>query len=912
MEFISMNSSKNQGNFDLQKPSESIVDQEAIVVEDTKNDKLKLFISYSHQNKEQKDHFVKCLEKLQQTVYKDKISIEWWCDQEIRAGKEFNKDIDDNLKNSDIVCLLISANFNDSESCQKEKDVALSLRQDKQISVVPIILSQCSWKKDEDLSKLLASTKDGKEIDSYDSPQKGWENVSHSLKKVIDSEIQFKKLKVKKDFVKELESADMLTSAHSKKEISIDDIFISPELLCYDDMREHEGDISFEELLQNLDEYPAILIAGEGQSGKTTLCRKIFLHLREQNLIPVYLLDKENSLKGLLKNRIEDALIKQYDIPSDSLKEEILKEPRSRIVPIVDNFHLANDREKHVEYLSSYKRKIIIVDDIHELNIQDKKLLASYTHFKIKECPPSLRNKLMKKWLRINNSSNSENEKYDKIDQATEQVNAILGKAFGGGIMPAYPFYILSVVSLWSMSSLEIKITSQGYCYQALIYCFLRKKGVEDKDMDTYMNFLTELAYALFSEDQKELSKQEFLEFIKKYREEYNLPIKKEILLNKLEDIISEKFGNYYFGYPYIYYFFVAKYLAEHIHTGDKNTSIDAISTIMKSLHRDENAYIAIFLSHHSKDPKIVDEIISVAQSLFKDFKQATLDKKEVGFFDEQIEQHVRKPSLPQPNQTAEHARAEQLKEEDREEKTKKIRQTEKENEGATNESEEENNEMVRQIRSSIRTVEVMGCIIKNCAGSLPKEDLDKIFQQAKEVYLRFLSSFINLIASKSDQEMIVELIAERLGKAFKDKSLVSEDQIKNMAKHLFWNINVGITYGIVTKIIHSLGSDRLIRVIEKNCDKQGTPADSLIKHGIIMQYTKNIQFKKIEKEEQKQNFSELAKRISKYQIVRYCTYHHMKETERMKIASHLKIKPKVLQQKGFGYGGPLKNQNSE
>ncbi|GAI31240.1 unnamed protein product, partial [marine sediment metagenome] len=48
--------------------------------------------------------------------------------------------------------------------------------------------------------------------------------------------------------------------------------------------------------------------------------------------------------------------------------------------------------------------------------------------------------------------------------------------------------------------------------------------------------------------------------------EEYNLPIKQKTLFRNSRQIVSEdSFNNYSFRYPYLYYFFVAKYLAEHI-----------------------------------------------------------------------------------------------------------------------------------------------------------------------------------------------------------------------------------------------------------------------------------------------------------------------------------------------------------
>ena len=103
------------------------------------------------------------------------------------------------------------------------------------------------------------------------------------------------------------------------------------------------------------------------------------------------------------------------------------------------------------------------------------------------------------------------------IDSNTELVNAALGKIIGDGIMPAFPFFILSVISTYETFAkpLDQEITSQGYCYQALIYMYLRKQGVKNDEIEIYINFLTEFSFYFFTEKKNELSIDEFNSFMK-------------------------------------------------------------------------------------------------------------------------------------------------------------------------------------------------------------------------------------------------------------------------------------------------------------------------------------------------------------------------------------------------------------
>jgi len=186
------------------------------------NKKLKLFISYSHKDeKPYIDDFKKHID-----ILKDKGLIEDWYDRKILAGEDFQNKINNNLEDADIICLFISANFLSSSSCKKEKEKALELRKKKGISVIPIILSHCEWLDEEDIPKFLALPNDGKPISKFEDQDEAWHDVYEGLKKVVEKEVKFKKLKITEEFESFLQDTEMLTKAHSEKErVLLDDIF---------------------------------------------------------------------------------------------------------------------------------------------------------------------------------------------------------------------------------------------------------------------------------------------------------------------------------------------------------------------------------------------------------------------------------------------------------------------------------------------------------------------------------------------------------------------------------------------------------------------------------------------------------------------------------------------------------------
>ncbi|MBP7796805.1 MAG: TIR domain-containing protein [Elusimicrobiales bacterium] len=841
--------------------------------------KIKLFISYSHLDEKYVKEFIKHI-----TPLKTEGLIEDWYDRKIAAGQDFRNKIDENFEKADIICLFISANFLASKECLQEKANAIGLKRKKGVVIIPIIVSRCGWKDDKDLSKLLALPTDGNPVVEFADSNVAWNTVYESIKSVIKMEVKIKQLKLTDAFSGFLQSMDLLTKAHSQKEnVFLNDIFVYPVLEIYNDLGGYDKKESAEKLIEEILDYPKILLTGDDQSGKTTLCKKIFTDLREKNFVPVYISDKVNRYQGKIENKIEEAFKKQYE---GITIEEIEK---SRIVPILDDFHFAKNEEKHIADLALYSHQIVVVDDVFCLSFRDESVIKSFTCFKIQEFTPSLRNQLIKKWVNLtdikNGASYSKNEIYKSVDNITELVDDALGKIIGNGIMPAYPFFISSVINVYeTWEKPHQEITSQGYCYQALVYIYLSKQCVKNEDIDTYINFLTEFAFYLYTLKKSELAIDEFKVFMDEYLKKYNLPIKQDVLLRNLcqtQIIALDGCNNYSFCYPYLYYFFVAKYLAEHVK--DNKTIIDSI---INNLHEEKNAYIAVFLSHHSKDAYILDEIVLNAMVIFDKYKPATLNKAELRFFDEQVDNIV-KAVLPSQNITPEEERAKRLKNKDAVEQFQG-------NKNKTVAKNEMDSDVL--LRKSMKTVEVMGSIIKNRAGSLERPRLESIVKEAINVHLRLLTLFFELIKNGQAQQEMVEYISSRLTKIVEEKARKpSQEKLEKLSKTIFWNVNFFFVYGILNKIIHSVGSDKLIEIIKKVCDTENTQASFLIKHGILMWYQKNLQVDAIVDRIGHDDFSETAKRIMNFMIVNHCAIHSIGFKERAKIENNLGIPQKKL-----------------
>ena len=828
--------------------------------------KLKLFISYNHKDEGHIEEFKKHLAPLKQ-----KGLIEEWYDRKIIPGENWEKEIENNLIYADIICLFISPNFLSSSYCQKEEEDAYNLKKRKNIAIVPIIISPCGWKDDNILSKSLALPTDGKPISTFSNRDAGWLDVYEGLKKSIENLIYSRNLTFKEDFVQFLQNADLLMKAHPKKEnVYLKDIFVPPEFTVLDESKEYDKKIGFDDFMENILDYSNIVISGEALSGKTSICKIIFKKLRDTGLVPVYIRD-QNRLRGRFEDIISRFFNQQYN-------GDIGKVDNAYIVPIIDDFHLAKNKDKVVsQILEKYAHIILTVDDIFSLNITDNELLSKFKYFSINELKPSQRYELIKKWVDFNSDGTRDVILYKEIDKKVEQIEDTLGKTFGRGVMPPFPFYILSAIITYETLSIPIsqEITSQGYFYQAFIYLYLKKRGVKNDEIDIYVNFLTELSYYLFSKEKSELTVMEVNEFIRYYMTKFTLPIKKDEILGKIDWIFSSNnLNNYSFKYPYLYYFFVAKYHSENI---EKPEIWEKIEHIMNNIHVEKNAYITVFLVHHSKNQKILNMIKSMASELFKEYKPVSLTKKETKFFDEHIEEII-EASLPPPDTTPEKERNKLLKNKDEiEEKYNDI------------------NEMLDiNIRKAIKTGEVMGCILKSRVGSLEKNELVELMIADIDIHLRIVSSFFDMVKHDDAKDYIINLISKKLNEIIKEKNNedMSRDEMRHLAENIFWNLSFILVFGLIEKAVHTVGSDKLIEIIELANKRINTPSYFLVKHGIYMWYLKNIDINKISKEIKRKDFSNLSKKVIKFMVIEYAYFHPINYRERQQITQYLKIPP--------------------
>ena len=150
------------------------------MVRGDKRNMKKIFISYSREDEVYKDELKKHLTTLSRLN-----QIEIWDDQDINAGSEWEPEIFDNLKESDIILLLISPDFIASEFCYtRELQNSLELHGQGKCTIVPVIIRTCSWKK-LPFGKFGAVPKNGKAISTWDDKDAAYHDVVSKIEEIL-------------------------------------------------------------------------------------------------------------------------------------------------------------------------------------------------------------------------------------------------------------------------------------------------------------------------------------------------------------------------------------------------------------------------------------------------------------------------------------------------------------------------------------------------------------------------------------------------------------------------------------------------------------------------------------------------------------------------------------------------------
>lgn len=139
-----------------------------------------VFFSYSHADENLRDRL-----EVHLSALKRQGAIEAWHDRRIKAGDNLTGAIHKELERADIILLLVSPDFINSDYCYDvEMKRALERHEADDARVIPIILRHCDWHSTP-FGKLLAAPKDGKPIQSWPDLDEAFLDVVKAIRAAL-------------------------------------------------------------------------------------------------------------------------------------------------------------------------------------------------------------------------------------------------------------------------------------------------------------------------------------------------------------------------------------------------------------------------------------------------------------------------------------------------------------------------------------------------------------------------------------------------------------------------------------------------------------------------------------------------------------------------------------------------------
>ncbi|MFN0200480.1 MAG: hypothetical protein ACKVTZ_03115 [Bacteroidia bacterium] len=343
----------------------------------------------------------------------------------------------------------------------------------------------------------------------------------------------------------------------------------------------------------------------------------------------------------------------------------------------------------------------------------------------------------------------------------------------------------------------------------------------------------------------------------------------------------------------FVYYFFVAKYFYQKMHS-DKIIRED-ISLMCKRLDIEEYAGIIMFLTHLSKDNTILDLIVENAQSQFFNVEPLNL-QNDIGIINGFIDSV---PQLVIDNvQSYQKNRNEVLKKETEIERLYQDSISDKdifeeEDYDDTNDSAEDISSFVPRVTRAFKTIEILGQIVKKYWAQLDGEQKIRLTTATYLLGLRVLAYWANLV--QDNQNTLTSIISSVILKKSNERNTLLRSEVEAIAKRILFQISEASVYNVIKHISKSIGYDELFKVFESVNKKHDTFSTKLIDISIKLDYGKKLPYDDIEKYKEEFRKNYLCSIVLRDLAVNYAFMFKMSRIERERMSALYDIPIKTL-----------------
>lgn len=295
------------------------------------------------------------------------------------------------------------------------------------------------------------------------------------------------------------------------------------------------------------------------------------------------------------------------------------------------------------------------------------------------------------------------------------------------------------------------------------------------------------------------------------------------ILINAGILSATEK-GNLCFSYKYIFYYLVGRKLAGLVDTGKGNSEL---TFLCNNIDKEDSANILVFLAYSVKNPtSLLDEVRLTTQIPLNEVAPITLSLDDSLFI--RLSSLVKsiKEQVLLTDVNYKEARTKLLKASDDAEIQAKALSDEK----SDTQQIEQLDDAIKDINTILKSVRVIGQIVKNQCGTLTIPELETLVEDSYLSSFRLIGQFTKLV--EEDFDAIVDEICN-IHQIDTSNRIQVEDRVSKVLSGLLFKLCLSV----FSNLALSVGTTDLQQIFDNVAEKIGTPAAHLISFTINSYY---------------------------------------------------------------------------
>lgn len=692
------------------------------------------------------------------------------------------------------------------------------------------------------------------------------------------------------DYVRQtMESMDASFLHPDKEHLTLSDVFVYPEIIETNTDSENTKPKSAECLLSNKSELNKVILFGDEQYGRTSLLKQLFLEMYHSGQMPLLISAHEgdgtpDQFTKMINRKVEDF----YGT------DAIVRHAQARLddkVILVDDLDQIGERGDVVARLirnleSQFGKIIISAAERYEFAIihsqEASAATTDYSQYKILGFGYKLRYDLIRRWYAIGYETAADFQA--RVNDAERIINTVLGK----GLVPMTAFNTLVLLQSIQINENQALVNAgMAQYYEFMLRQALFHAKVPVSDYDEIQNYITQLAWQMYSSKNDEINIYDLAIFHKEYSEEFfKTDLTKRLSLLERAKILNKNGESYSFAYSYLKFFFVAKYLALNC-----NEQEDLIKHLCNHLYLRENANIILFLTYNISSEWVIKEIAGILNQILIDIPPLNITNDSATLND-----FVRKNAklVVDTSNIVENNR--------------KLKEAEDSGNGRINDHEQKHEvssiselDGLSQINLLFKTCEILGQILKGRYGSIKNKTKEDLMKRLFDAPLRCVSLFHQTI--NDEPEGIVSEIIKILQKSYPK---IGHERATQISKRLLFQLMGAISDSYFSRQGEIIGSAKLIDTIDKVASTSNEPTYKIVSIAAklsIPNYAPTEDIKKLSHELEGNYFGKL---LLQGLVARHLYMFHLPISDRNSLASAVGID--IKEQRGI----ELRSQNSK